>query len=118
MISYLQLARSIKATGQLYINTPDTELTRKIERLVSAGVIQSDTFHNRFDNTTGIVIATTNREPASNTVQVSWWQSGARAGQFSQQAYPVIERKGEFVIVDLMGKPKGVKVEYTREAAA
>lgn len=56
-------------------------------------------------------------EASPDTVQVSFWQSGARAGMFSQKAYPVLDRTKTLVKVELMpGIPKWYPVAQVKAA--
>lgn len=61
--------------------------------------------------------------PVIERVQVCWWHdaklhAGTRFGQYSQQAYTVISRDENKVVVDMgLGKHKSVKPEHTKAVA-
>lgn len=125
MISYLQLKQTLAISPlRIPLNAPD-ELKRKVQRLKDCGLVWEHRPFPRDDHDyTTFHLSDRTPKPASDVierVQVSFWQTGARAGLFSQQAYRVLPsdnpRKG-YVTIELMtGKPYTVAVERTKAVA-
>lgn len=85
-MSYLQLIKAIKAYTPLLIYGADEELTRKIERLVSANIIQTVMCIHTETNAVGIRIT-----GGITHVHVSHWRgTGERVGKYAGQAYPFV----------------------------
>ena len=124
---YIDLIRAIKAQpdGLLYVFPRTDAMEVKLNRLQNAGVIEHVWCVNHPTMKTGYRITTVDRtiapkQPeisAPDTVQVKWWNSGARKGAYSQQAYPVLSRTGKWVTIELMNRPRTILAERTKAAA-
>jgi hypothetical protein len=123
MLSYKQLIQTIKASPDgLYFRNLSGDTYNKVSRLIQAGCIDIEPVsEGEFKHR---LVATVKRNqpqpptPQAETVRVSFWRTGDRAGLFSQQAYEVTARDGEWVTYkNALGQRHTVKAQYTQVAA-
>ena len=114
-MNYLTLIRAIKAAPDgFYLGSLHGKAYEIINHLYRIGCIDL----NYSDKGMIATIAPKPTPSQSELIHISHWRSGKRKDAFSQQAYKVVSREGEWVKYELQeGVVHTVKVQYTKAAA-
>lgn len=121
MRTYKDAFQALKRNEPVIVNKFDRRELIMAHRIASAGLATYTTIENGLHGLLPIKpqnAPKTSQKQASDLIHVSHWRTGEREGRFSQQAYKVVSRKGEWVTYDMgLGKHHTVKAEYTKAVA-